>query len=44
MSLQNYLSGETVEKVPMHPEDYTALLEWVRAKERGDPRGSSEHG
>ena len=25
------------EKVPMDPEDYVALLEWVRAKEgRGD--------
>lgn len=22
-----------VEKVPMHPEDYRALLAWVRAKE-----------
>lgn len=21
-------------KVPMHPEDFAALLEWVRAKER----------
>jgi hypothetical protein len=21
-------------KLPMHPEDYAALLEWVRAKEK----------
>jgi hypothetical protein len=27
-----------VEKMPMHPEDFTALLEWVRAKERGEMR------
>jgi hypothetical protein len=33
--IQNYgfLSDVPVQKVPMHPEDYTALLEWVRAKE-----------
>jgi len=31
-----------VEKVPMHPEDFAALLEWVRAKERWDPSGSSD--
>jgi hypothetical protein len=28
-----FLSDGPVQKVPMHPEDYTALLEWVRAKE-----------
>ena len=33
------LSRDPVQKVPVHPEDYTALLEWMRAKEgwkRGD--------
>ena len=37
MSLQISVSDEPGGKVPMHPEDYSALLEWVRAKERGDP-------
>jgi hypothetical protein len=27
------LSDGTAEKVPMHPEDFAVLLEWVRAKE-----------
>ena len=26
-------SDEPVERVPMHPEDFRALLRWVRAKE-----------
>lgn len=33
------LPEDPVEKVPMHPEDYAALLEWVRAKEQGNPGG-----
>lgn len=33
------LQDEAAEKVPMHPEDYAALLEWVRAKEQGNPCG-----
>jgi hypothetical protein len=28
-----FRSEITAEKVPMHPEDFRALLEWVRAKE-----------
>ncbi|OPX63631.1 MULTISPECIES: hypothetical protein [unclassified Methanoregula] len=27
---------DPVERVPMHPEDYAALLEWIREKERRD--------
>jgi hypothetical protein len=27
------LSDGPAEKVPMHPEDFAALLAWVRAKE-----------
>jgi len=32
MSILDYLPAD---KVPMHPEDFAALLEWVRAKEEG---------
>jgi hypothetical protein len=33
---------DPVRKSPMHPEDYSALLEWVRAKERWDLKILSE--
>jgi hypothetical protein len=33
MSSRNYVPAEPEERVPMHPDDYAALLEWVRAKE-----------
>jgi hypothetical protein len=33
MSLLNCLPDEPAENVPMHPDDYGALLAWVRAKE-----------
>jgi hypothetical protein len=33
MSLLNCLSDGLAETVPMHPEDFAGLLEWVRAKE-----------
>jgi hypothetical protein len=32
MSFRNYLLAD---KVPMHPEDFAPLLEWVWAKEKG---------
>ncbi|MDD4137008.1 MAG: hypothetical protein PHT99_03820 [Methanoregula sp.] len=34
----DFLSDGQVEKVPMHPEDYVALLAWVRAKEGWERR------
>jgi len=37
--LKRLLPDDMVERVPMHPEDYAALLEWVRAKEQGNPCG-----
>jgi hypothetical protein len=42
MSESGFILESPVEKVPMHPEDYGALLEWVRAKEQWDPSSSSE--
>ena len=38
-----FLFDGPVQKVPMHPEDYSALLEWVSAKE-GWERGRMERG
>jgi hypothetical protein len=31
--LLRFSSDNPAEKVPMHPEDFVALLAWVRAKE-----------
>jgi hypothetical protein len=43
MSLLNGLSDMTAEKVPMHREDFVALLAWVKAKEeRGCGAGTSQ--
>ena len=33
MMLPDGFSDVPAKKVPMHPEDYAALREWVRAKE-----------
>jgi hypothetical protein len=33
ISANGFCFDGEVEKVPMHPEDYIALLAWVRAKE-----------
>lgn len=33
ISSNGFWFDEPVEKVPMHPEDFLALLAWVRAKE-----------
>jgi hypothetical protein len=30
-----FVSERTEEKIPMHPEDFVALLAWVRDKETG---------
>jgi hypothetical protein len=33
MIMRNGIPARYPEKVPMHPEDYSALMAWVRAKE-----------
>ena len=33
MRFPDYLPAGPADNVPMHPEDFAALLEWVRAKE-----------
>jgi hypothetical protein len=33
--IKNFSSDSAGEKMPMHPEDFVALLAWVRAKETG---------
>jgi hypothetical protein len=38
LSLRLFLPDDPGGKIPMHPEDYAALLEWVREKERWERR------
>lgn len=42
LSVRLFLTDDPGGKLPMHPEDYAALLAWVRAKAQWDLRGSSE--